>query len=52
MTDSSGRDGDLEQDPREADGDPKKASRTGRNLPAAVASGVLPILASFLRLLH
>ena len=34
MTDSSGRDGDREQDPREADGDRKKASRTGRNLPA------------------
>ena len=41
MTDSSGRDGDREQDPREADGDRKKASRTGRNLPAAVASGLV-----------
>ena len=44
MTDSSGRDGDREQDPREADGDRKKASRTGRNLPAAVASGVVLVV--------
>jgi len=44
VTDSSGRDGDREQDPREADGDRKKASRTGRNLPAAVASGVVLVV--------
>tara|TARA_A100001388_G_scaffold9755_1_gene6889 strand:- start:48 stop:950 length:903 start_codon:yes stop_codon:yes gene_type:complete len=44
VTDSSGRDGDREQDPREADGDRKNDSRTGRNLPAAVASGVVLVV--------